>query len=222
MRVESLVRKAMVAGALLAWAASAQAASFNISTSQAGWLASVQAMGPTTFGTGTFVGVGCAPGVACSGVAVNGLPGVSFATGGPSSSVSYDGGLLNNLVAGDYLEWTFTTPQNGWGGTFQMALNNGLAFQANDLSLGWIDVTSVGRDQELNGFLGFSSTDRFLGVRVFALQTNPPSPTAASSYKMTDVSIARAEQAAAPEPTSLALFGLAGAALTVARRRRRS
>jgi hypothetical protein len=217
MRSSKLLRSALVGVAFFAATTAVHAASYNIESSLNGLLNSVQAMGPTTFGTGTFVGVGCAPGVACSGVAVNGLPGVSFATGGPSSSVSYDGGLLNNLVAGDYLEWTFATPQNGWGGTFQMALNNGLAFQANDLSLGWIDVTSVGRDQTLDGFLGYSSTDRFGGVRVFALQTNPPSPSAASSYRMTDVSIARAE---VPEPGTLALLGLGLAGLGFTRRRK--
>ena len=212
-----LLRSALVGAALFVSAASAHAVSYNISSSLGDMLANVQSMGPTTFGTGAFVGVGCAPGVACANVAVNGLPGVSFATGGPASSVSYDNGLLNNLVAGDYLEWTFATPQNGWGGTFQMALNNGLAFQARDLVLGWIDVTTVGRNQTLDGFLGFSSTDRFGGVRVFALQTDPPSPTAASSYRMTDVSIARAE---VPEPGTLALLGLGLAGLGFTRRRR--
>ena len=80
----SIVTKTFIAAALAASATAAQAVSYNISNDQAGWLSSVEAMGPTTFGTGTFVGVGCPPGVACSDVAVNGLPGVSFATGGPS------------------------------------------------------------------------------------------------------------------------------------------
>jgi hypothetical protein len=209
------LRSALVGAALVVSATGAQAASYSVSNDFAGWLGSVEAMGPTTFGTGTFVGVGCAPGVACDGVAVNGLPGVSFATGGPASSASYDGGLLNNLVDGDYLEWTLATPQNGWGGTFQMALGNGLAFQVLDLpegleNLGWVDVVTVGAGTELNGFLGFSSTERFGGIRVFA-------DPGASSYRMTDVSIARAE---VPEPGSLALLGLGLAGLGLARRRK--
>jgi hypothetical protein len=217
MRSSKLLRSALVGAVLVVSAAGAQAATYSLHNGLADMLANVQGMGPTTFGTGTFVGVGCAPGVACPAVAVNGLPGVSFATGGPTSSVSYDGGLLNNLATGDYLEWTLATPQNGWGGTFRMALNNGLAFQVLDLAegsenLGWVDVTAFDYNQELDGFVGFSSTERFGGVRVFQYST----PTG-SSYRMTDVSIARAE---VPEPGSLALLGLGLAGLGFTRRRK--
>ncbi|BCS35004.1 hypothetical protein TBR22_A42300 [Luteitalea sp. TBR-22] len=208
-------------------AASAQAASYTIFNSQAPWLASVQAMGPTTFGTGTFVGVGCAPGVACPGVTVNGLAGVGLTQNGPGSA-SFDGGLLNNLGPGGYLEWTFATGQNGWGGTFRMAPNNGLAIQVLDLpegseSLGWVDATTVLAGQSLDGFLGLTSTERFGGVRVSALAPVPgaaqPATAVASSYRMTDVSIARAGSTAVPEPTSVTLLALSLVGLVVRRAR---
>jgi hypothetical protein len=103
-----------------------------------------------------------------------------------------------------------------------MARNNGLAFQVLDLpegneNLGWIDVTSVGVGQSLDGFLGFSSTERFGGVRVSALLGSD-----ATSYKMTDVSIARADPISVPEPGSLALLSLAGGALAFVRKRRKA
>jgi hypothetical protein len=207
------MKKTVLALALAGIGTMAHAVSYNISNDQGGWLASVQAIGPTTFGTGTFTGVGCPPGVACDDVAVNGLPGVSFAQNGPGSA-SYDGGLLNNLSASGYLEWTFATPQNGWGGTFQMAQNNGLSFQAKDKNLGWIDVTIVGEGQTLDGFLGFSSADQFSGVRVSGLAGN------ATSYRMTDVSIA----AAIPEPETyvLMLAGLAALGFFAGRRKARA
>jgi hypothetical protein len=219
MNIQSSCKTTLIGAALFAAAAAAQAATYNTSNDFAGWLGSVEAMGSTTLGTGTFAcgQVGFPPNAACSVVVLNGLPGVTFATGGPSSSLSYDGGLLNNLVKGDYLEWTFVTPQNGWGGTFQMALKNGLSFQVLDLpegneNLGWVDVFTVSPEQSLNGFLGFSSTERFGGVRVFA---GPD----ASSYRMTDVSIARAT---VPEPGSLALLTLGGLAMGFVRRQRKS
>jgi len=76
-----------------------------------------------------------------------------------------------------------------------MAVNNGLSMTANDLVLGWTDVTSVGTNQSLNGFLGFTSADRFSGVRVGAICG------AASSYRMDTFAVA-----AVPEPSSWALM----------------
>lgn len=211
------LERALIGAALFAAATAAQAISFNVSNSQSGWLASVQAIGPTTVGSGNFVGVGCQPGQSCPNVATNGVPGVSIAQNG-SGSASFDNGLLNNL-GGGFLQWTFTTPQNGWGGTFQMALNNGIAFQVLDLpegssNLGWVDVTTVGAGQALNGFLGFSSTERFGGVRVSAV-----AGSTASSYRMTDFSVARAS---VPEPGSLALLALGGLAVGFFRRQRKA
>jgi len=219
MNIPSTFKKTLIGAALLAATTAAQAASYNISNSLAGLLANVQAMGPTTFGTGTFQ---CAnPGVNCTDPAVNGLPGVSYSVSG-SGSVSLDAGaLLNNLPAGsnNYLEWTFATPQNGWGGTFRMTTGNGLEFQALDLAegnenLGWVDVTSVDLNQALDGFLGFSSTERFGAVRVRQF-SNPTG----SSYRMENVSIAKAE---VPEPGSLALLALGAMAVGFARRQRKS
>lgn len=210
--------KTTVALAVLATAGTAaHAVSYEIHNSQAGLLNAVQAMGPTTVGSGNFVGVGCAPGVACANVATNGVPGVSIAQSG-NGSASFDNGLLNNLNGG-YLEWSFANPQNGWGGTFAMTAGNaGLAFAANDKNLGWIDVTTVGAGQTLNGFFGFSSTDQFAGVRV-----SVPLPAISAfnviegtSYKMTDFTVAQA----VPEPETYALM-LAGLAGVVAFARRR-
>lgn len=217
MKILSSFKKSLIGAALLAAATAAQAASYNIFNDFTGWLGSVESMGSTTLGTGTFVGVGCAPGVSCPNVAVNGLPGVGFAQNG-SGSASYDGGLLNNLNGG-YLEWNFTTAQNGWGGAFQMATGNaGLSFEANDLNLGWIDVTSIVANQALNGFFGFTSTDEFLGVRVAALPQVGGGPVG-SSYRMTDVSVAAAT---VPEPGSLALLALGGLAFGLVRRQRKA
>ena len=51
----SIVTKTLVAATLAASATAAQAVSFDLNTSFSGWLSSLQAIGSTTIGTGTFV-----------------------------------------------------------------------------------------------------------------------------------------------------------------------
>ena len=107
------MKRAVLALALAGIGTMAHAASYDVSNSFAGWLASAGSIGANTLGNGNFVGVGCAPGVDCANVAAQGVPGVSIAQNG-GGSASYDaGGLLNNNAGGSYLEWTFATPQNG-------------------------------------------------------------------------------------------------------------
>ncbi|MFN9677469.1 MAG: PEP-CTERM sorting domain-containing protein [bacterium] len=202
------MKRTVLALALAGIGAMAHAVTYDISSSSAAWQASNASIGAFVLGQGTFAPLGCAPGVACAGVVLNGLPGVGFAQVGPGSA-SYDGGLLNNLGTGGYLQWNFATPQNAWGGLFNMTPGNGLSFMANDLNLGWIDVTTVGAGQTLSGFLGFTSADRFSGVRVSGLSDG-------SSYRMTEVAVA-----VVPEPgTYMLMFaGLAAVGL-VARNRK--
>ena len=151
------------------------------------------------------------------------MAGLSFAQVAPGSVLFQDnagtGTLVNNLGANGYLEWTLPGPQNGFGGTFDItAGNSGVVFAVNDLNLGWIDVCGAGMacfgaNQAYAGFYGFTSTDRFTGVRTFA------GPGTGSSYSMTDVSIGSAQ---IPEPgvMTLMLAGLAG--LGFARQQRKA
>lgn len=187
--------KTTVALALAGIGSMAHAVSYDINNSLSAWLTSAGTVGANVIGIGTFVGDGCPPGVACNGVKTQSVPGVSIAQQG-GGSASYNGSnLLNNNAGSSYLEWTFAKPQNGWGGTFTMPVGNGLSITANDHVLGWIDVTSVGAGQSLNGFLGFTSADKFSGVRVSAIGGS------ASSYLQSDFSVA-----AVPEPETYAMM----------------
>jgi hypothetical protein len=194
----------MLAGAtLLVTISSASAASYDIESTFNGWLTSLQDIGSTTFGTGTFQ----ADPPNSLNVALNGLPGVSFAQNGPGSVIYNTGNLVADVAGSGYLEWAFTTPQNGWGGTFEMTQGNGIKFVANDVNLGWIDVTSVGSGQSLGGFLGFTSPDRFSGVRVFM---DGASQTSASSYAMRDVIVGSAKVPEVGSTLALLAIGVAG------------
>jgi hypothetical protein len=197
--------RAMICAAFVASATTAQAVSYEVDNSFASWMAKLN-----TIGTGTFQEN--PPGSSIP--VVQGVAGLSFSQNGPGSVVYNNlggtGALVNTLGEGGYLEWTLPGAQNGWGGTFQMTSgNSGLLFLANDLNLGSLDVTSILAGQALDGFLGFTSTDRFTGVRVAALPVpnlmalNGGYP-GGTSYAMTDVSIGTSN---VPEPSTMLLLG---------------
>jgi len=139
------------------------AVSYAISNDQAAGCKRA-AIGPTPSDS-TFVGVGCNPARRATSWAER-LAGVSFAC--PAPQRSFSNGLLNNLGVQNNdpdprplacsldvrhaAEWL--------GRHVQYAHGNGLAFEALDLNLGWIDVTSV-TSTRAGRFFGFSSTDRF-------------------------------------------------------------
>ena len=199
---KSLAR-ALAVSALVTAASGASAASFNISNDFQGWLASIAAN--PVLGTGTFVADPQNPTIPV----LSGLPGVTFTPNG--GSVAFNSpNLTNTLTSGAFLEWTFDTPQSGWGGTFDIGsgTNNGIQFQANPGGT-FVDVDFFTAGQTYNGFYGFSSDETFTAVRVIG--------AGFVSYNQRDVSIA-----AVPEPTTGALTGLGLASLAFFGRRGRA
>lgn len=207
MLVRNCLRRLFAIGIAATAVATLNAQPFDLSNDFQGWLNSVQA--PQELGTGTFAGNPINP----TEPILVGLPGVLFQqlNGG---GVSYNApALTNTLVPNSYLEWSFDTAQNGWGGTFQIfgGSNSGLDFQAHVPGQGWINVGGgpgiFPAGSSYAGFFGFSSDNTFTGVRAIPVG-------AFTSYNMTDVSVVRT----VPEPTT-AIMAALSAALLIRRRR---